>query len=161
MGGPVAPRPNYRIQRVAMRLTFLLLLGLSFGGCRTLAPSGPRYIVTLTPVSLGGGQPGRDPGLCIAVDPTDAQGVWWWQPGLSGCSRRITGPTVFRAHLATVATARDSGVTEVGFQVPVMEGPPRDFRLVLDHGGMRVAASGERVSTERRRDLDIPPAHGR
>ena len=157
MGGPVACRPNRRIQRSTMRLTFLLLLGLSIGACRTVSPSVPRYIVALTPVSLGGGQPG----LCIAVDPTDAQGVWWWQPGPSGCSSRITGPTVFRAQLATVAPARDSGPIEVGFQVPVMEGPPRDFRLVLYEDGMRIVASGERVSTERRRDLDIPPAHGR
>jgi hypothetical protein len=142
-----------------MRLTFLLLLGLSLGACRTVAPSVPRYIVTLTPVSLGVG-PGH-PGLCIAVDPADAQGVWWWQPGPSGCSSRITGPTVFRAHLATVATAQDSGATEVGFQVPLMSGPPRDFKLVVQDDSLRVAASGERVSTERRSTLDIPPAHGR
>ena len=142
-----------------MRFT-VLLLALSLGACRTLAPAAPRYIVTLTPVSLGIG-PGNHPGLCIAVDSADAQGVWWWQPGPSGCSSRITGPTVFRAHLATVATARGSGATEVGFQVPLMEGPPRDFRLVLQGDGMRVADSGERVSTERRSNLDIPLAFGR
>ena len=159
MGRPGAPRPNYRIQRATMRITVLLLLGLSLAACRTLAPSVPRYIVTLTPVSLGPGPGGT--GLCIAVDPADAQGVWWWQPGPSGCSSRITGPTVFRAHLATVATARGSGATEVGFQVPLIEGPPRDFRLVLQGDGMRVADSGERVSTERRSDLDIPRAFGR
>lgn len=141
-----------------MRLT-LLLLGLSLGACRTLAPAVPRYIVTLTPVSLGPGP--NDPGLCIAVDPADAQGVWWWQPGPSGCSSRITGPTVFRAHLATVATARGSGATEVGFQVPLMEGPPRDFRLVLHDAVMRVEPLGEQVSTERRSTLDIPSASGR
>ena len=69
--------------------------------------------------------------------------------------------TGFSAHLATVATDKDSGATEVGFQVPVMEGPPRELRLVLHDDDMRVVATGERVSTERRRDLDIPPAHGR
>jgi hypothetical protein len=73
----------------------------------------------------------------------------------------MTGPAVFPAHLATVATARDSGATEVGFQVPMIEGPPREFRLVLHDDGMRVVATGERVSTERRRNLDIPPAYGR
>jgi hypothetical protein len=140
-----------------MRRTFLLLLGLSLGACRTLAPSVSRYIVTSAPIKLVDGHPG----LCIAVDPADAQGVWWWEPGPSGCSSRTTGPTVFRAHLATVATARGSRATEVGFRVPMMSGPPREFRLVLDDDGMRVAASGERVSTERRSDLDIPPAYGR
>jgi hypothetical protein len=140
----------------AMPRTFLLLVGLSLGACRTLAPPVPRYIVTLTPINLAIGHPG----VCIAVDPTDAHGVWWWEPGPSGCSSRTTGPTVFRADLATVATAQGAA-TEVGFRVPLMSGPPRDFRLVLHDDGMRVAASGERVSTERRRDLDIPPAHGR
>jgi hypothetical protein len=154
-------RPTFRIEGRAMRRPFLLLLVLSLGACRTLAPAVPRYIVTLTPVSLGGGDPGRHPGLCIAVDPVDAQGVWWWQPGPSGCSSRITGPTVFRAHLATVTTATDSGATEVGFQVPVMEGPPREFKLVLHDASMRVVASGERVSTERRSAIDIPFAFGR
>ena len=159
MGRPGAPRPNYRIERSAMRVTVLLLLGLSLGACRTLAPPAPRYIVTLTPVSLGPGPGGT--GLCIAVDPADAQGVWWWQPGPSGCSTRITGPELFRADRATVATARDSGATEVGFQVPVMQGPPREFRLVLHDAVMRVGPSGEQVSTERRGTLDIPLAFGR
>jgi hypothetical protein len=56
----------------AARLIFPVLLVVFLFGCRPSAPSVPRYIVTATPVdAVGGGW-----GVCIAVDPTDAQGVW-------------------------------------------------------------------------------------
>jgi hypothetical protein len=38
----------------------------------------------------------------VAVDPTDPKGVWWWEPGRSGCSSRSTGPSAFRGDDATV-----------------------------------------------------------
>ena len=41
-----------------------------------------------------------------------------------------------------------------------MTGPPRDYTLVIEGGGLRDAASGEKVATERRNDLSIPAAHG-
>ena len=132
----------------------LLLLGLSLGACRTVVPSLPRYIVTFAPIQLAVGHPG----LCVAVDPTDAHGVWWWEPGRSGCTSRTTGPTVFAADLAKV-TARNGAATQVEFRVPLMAGPPRDYTLVIEGDGLRDAASGERVPTERRNDLNIPPAH--
>jgi hypothetical protein len=141
-----------------MRSTLLLLLlGLSPVACRSSAPSVPRYIVTVTPINLVGvGHPGH----CIAVDPTDAQGVWLWEPGPSGCSSRTTGPMVFRAQPATVAVPIGSGAIEVHFQLQLMSGP-RDVELLIQDGGTRVTASGVAVSTERRSDLDIPPAYGR
>jgi hypothetical protein len=157
MGRPRAPLPTSRVDRPAIGCTFLLLLGLSIGACRTSAPPVPRYIVTATAINLVGL---GHPGLCLAVDPTDAQGVWWWEPGPAGCSTRTTGPTVFRAQLATVAAPTRSGVIAVRFQLQLMSGP-RDVRLVLQDGGLRVTASDARVSTERRDDLDIPPAYGR
>ena len=132
----------------------LLLFGLSLGACRAFAPSVNDYIVTVTPVNLVGV---GHPGVCIAVNRADPQGVWWWEPGPSGCSSRTTGPTVFRGHLATVETPRGSDATEVGFQLQLMSGPPRDVRLVLHDGVVRDVASDVRVSTERRRNLDSPP----
>jgi hypothetical protein len=141
-----------------MRSTLLLLLlGLFQGACRSLAPLVPRYIVTVTPINLvGAGHPGH----CIAVDPTDAEGVWLWEPGPSGCSSRTTGPMIFRAQHATVAVPIGSGAVEVHFRLQLMSGP-RDVELLIQDGGMRVAVSGVVVSTERRSDLDIPPAYGR
>ena len=139
-----------------MRCTFLLVLGLSPAACRTSPPSVPRYIVTATPLNLA--DP-LHPGICLGLDPADAQGVWWWAPGPSGeCSKRTTGPTVFRAHVATVAASKVPGEIDVRFELPLISGP-RDVRLLLQDGNMRVAGSDERVSTGRRDDLDIPPFH--
>jgi hypothetical protein len=138
-------------------VTFIVVLGLSAAACGPSTPSAPRYIVTATPVDLVGV---GHPGLCVAVDPADEHGVWWWEPGPSGCSRRTTGPTVLRAQLATVATSRGSSDIEVRFQLPLMSGS-RDVRLQLQEGSMRVMASGARVPTARRADLNIPPAYGR
>jgi hypothetical protein len=67
---------------------------------------------------------------------------------------------VFTADRATVVTGQGATI-EVGFQVPLMEGPPREYRLVIQGDAMRDAVSGDKVSTERRSDLNIPPAHGR
>ena len=155
MGRPRASLPPARIDRSAICRTCVLLLGLSLGACRTSPPPTPRYIVTATPLNVVGV---GHPGLCIAVDPADAHGVWWWEPGPSGCSRRTTGPTVFRAELATVAASPGSAAIDVRFQLHLMSGP-RDIKLLLDESGMRVSPSGARVSTGRRADLDIPPAY--
>jgi len=54
----------------------------------------------------------------------------------------------------------DSGPIEVNFTLQLMSGP-RDVTLVLQNSEMRVAASGVRVATQRRADLEIPPAYGR
>lgn len=133
-----------------------LLLVVSLVGCRTSAPSGPRYIVTATPVdAVNGGW-----GLCIGIDPTDAHGVWWWQPGPSGCATRITGPTVFRADRAEVKTSRGSNSISASFTLQLHSGT-RDINLALQDSEMRVTASAVRVPTERRANLDIPPAFGR
>jgi hypothetical protein len=67
---------------------------------------------------------------------------------------------IFRAQHATVAVPIGSGAVEVHFRLQLMSGP-RDVELLIQDGGMRVAVSGVVVSTERRSDLDIPPAYGR
>jgi len=134
----------------------VLFLGLSVGACRTASRSVPRYIVTTKPLDIVGV---GHPGLCIAIDPTDEHGVWWWEPGPSGCSTRTTGPTVFRAQLATVTANRGSDDIDVRFTLQLMNGS-RDVRLHLQDGGLSVTGSGARVPTQRRDDLNIPPAYG-
>ena len=134
--------------------SIVLLLGLPLLACRSSAPPVPRYIVTTAPIGVVGV---AHPGLCIAVDPTDTGGVWWWEPGRSGCASRSTGPTVFRAEGATVTPPAASGAIEVHFKLQLMVSGARDIRLVLEDGGMRDVASGARVATGRRNDLDVPP----
>jgi hypothetical protein len=131
----------------------LLCLGLLFG-CSTLAPALPRYTVTANPVNVVTGL-----GLCIAVGPGDKQGIWWWQPGPSGCASRIPGPTVFRAEHGVVS--RSAGSVYARFTLPLVDGRSLDVKLALQDSEMRIADSQIRVSTQRRSDLDIPFAYGR
>jgi hypothetical protein len=145
------------MRELTARFTFPLLLLVPFlVGCRGSAPSVPRYTVTTTPVDVVG----AGFGLCIAVDRTDAQGVWWWQPGPSGCASRITGPAVFRAERAQVRTSTDSSFVYASFTLQLHRGT-RDVQLALQDSEMRITGSDIRVSTQRRADLEIPPAFDR
>jgi hypothetical protein len=99
-----------------------------------------RYVVTAAP--LGVGVPAK---LCLAVDPADVHGVWWWEPGTNGCANRSTGP---------------DGAIEVAFRLPlhaqVGERDSIDVRLTIEGGRMRSSASAEGVAVATRRDLEIP-----
>jgi len=139
----------------ARRSTLPLLIALFLSGCDTSTHPAPRYIVTTTPVDVVGGVL-----VCIAVDPADAHGVWWWQPGPSGCATRITDPTVFAAEHASVTPSRDGGLVEASFKMHFMSGP-HDVQLALKDSEMRISGTDVRVSTRRRGDLEIPPAFRR
>lgn len=158
------PRRRRSEEPVFCRARFvaaILLLSVSVA-CQ----SGPRYTVTATPINLIG--PGH-PGHCIAIDPTDPEGVWTWEPGLVGttsrsspnngyssdCSRRSTGPSVLRADQARV-TATASGASEVHFQMQLIIGGPLDVSLILQDGVLRNPARGTHVATSHRSDLDVP-----
>jgi hypothetical protein len=133
-------------------------LGLALIACRSMPPEPARYVVTTAPLGVRG----VSPGLCVAVDPTDPQGIWWWEPGRSGCSSRSTGPGVFRAEHATVAAPSQSGAIEVRFRLQLIVGPGStmpdfaDLEILLQDGSMRAMASGVLVPTERRNDLEVP-----
>jgi hypothetical protein len=110
--------------------------------------------VTATPIEVGLG----NLGLCIAVDPLDQHGVWWWEPGATGCSTRSTGPAVFHADEATVSATMPSGATALAFRLQTHSStrPYIDVHLMLEGNHMRALQTGKRVSLQRRRDLDIP-----
>ena len=135
------------------------LIGCSVGR-QSIPQSQPpvaRYVVTATPIDIGIAFQ-----ACIAVDPTDPQGVWWWRPVESDCSRRSTGPGVIHAEHAAVSPPARSGAIEARFRVQLHGRPGStlpafaDVQLVLDDGGMRAIQTGARVPTRRRTDLDIP-----
>jgi hypothetical protein len=139
-----------------------LLLCLGLGACRSpfrSIPSVPHFIVSGAPLGLVNDQ---HPGLCVAVDPGDPKGVWWWEPGRSGCSSRSTGPDVFHAYDAAVVTRPDTRDVDVRFRVQLIVGPGwtgpdfKDVRLVLRDGRMEVVGSTDSVSTVRRHDLVLP-----
>ena len=131
-----------------MRLA-CFLVALAVVSCQSV----PRYIVTDTPVDVG-----VAPGLCIAVDPNDEHGVWWWQAGQHGCASQSTGPGLFHPEDAIVSRAAASGPVAISFRLGTHSNtrPWVDVRLTLDQTGMRSSATGSQVSVTRRTNLDIP-----
>ena len=68
--------------------------------------SQPRYIVTSTPLKVI--DPAH-PGLCIAIDPKDPKGIWWWDAGRSGCTDRSS--STMNADRASVTRGRRARLT--------------------------------------------------
>jgi hypothetical protein len=144
-------------------MRIIVLLGFVLVACRSmpaqLAPAA-RYVVTAEPIDVG-----IAPKLCIAVEPANPQGVWWWHPGDRGCSNRSTGPGVFRAEHVTVVEMR-SATIEVRFRMQLILGPGStrpdftDVELVIQDASMHDVASGARVPVMRRSDLDVPAQPG-
>ena len=141
---------------------FLFLLAFSLVACRPARqshPSVPRYLVTASPIAVGLGSWS----LCVAVDPLDPHGVWWWEPGASGCASRSTGPGVFHAEAATVSQTTKTGPTAISFRLQTHSAthPFIDVRLVVEDDNLRAVESGTRAALQRRTDLEIPEMPGR
>ena len=138
-----------------MFLIFLFLLAL-----QTPSPAAilDRYVVTSRPIDVGLGPAG----LCIAVDPANPHGVWWWQPGRTGCASRSTGPGVFPAESAGVVAASPSGRLDISFRVPTHSSarPFIDVRAIIENGVMRRPSSKAEVPVYRRKDLEIERVGG-
>lgn len=130
----------------------LVILWAMFPVARTKS-----YLVTQRTIDVG-----LALGLCIAVDLEDAAGVWWWEPGRSGCGRRSTGPGVFHPEAATVARSGQNGAYEVGFRLGTHSTtrPFIDVRLLVAQGTMRAAGSTKGVPLVRRSELEIPEVYG-
>jgi hypothetical protein len=125
---------------------FVLLVTLSAASCRTTE----RYIATASPIdAIGVSQLA----LCVAVDPGNVQGVWWWRPGRSGCSTRSS--SIVQGQVAKV-TVLASGNIEASFQLPMQVGEPRKVELVFSAGTVQASATGVSVRSERRTALDMP-----
>jgi ribosomal protein S18 acetylase RimI-like enzyme len=115
-----------------------------------------RYVVTSTPLRVGLAD---SMGLCIAVDASETQGVWWWEPGASGCATRSTGPDVFHADDARVFRSTESNVVTVAFRLQLHSARPPSFidvRLVVEQDRMRTLDSRAAVAVHRRQDLNVP-----
>jgi catechol 2,3-dioxygenase-like lactoylglutathione lyase family enzyme len=150
--GGVTPRGELLAERLVVEPSKAHGLWLEFVGPAS-APADGRYLVTSTAMDVGVG-----PGLCVAVDPQDPQGVWWWQPGASGCTSRSTGPQVFHADMAAVSPSPRPEVTAVAFRLGLISRTPTylDVRLAIEDGRMRSLDTGAAVALQRRSDLEIP-----
>jgi hypothetical protein len=101
-----------------MRVVVSALAILLLVACRSIRTHDerPQYFVTATPLAVDGGPSG----LCVAVDPIALSGVWWWEPGRSGCSSRSTGPGVFHGDDAKVARRVRSATIDAHFRLPLI-----------------------------------------
>jgi hypothetical protein len=135
------------------RGSLLILLTFVLFACASTSHPPARYLVTESPIDVGVGT-----GLCVAVDPADQHGIWWWQPGASGCGSRSTGPGVFHAEEATVSRPTPAGETALGFRVGTHSAtrPFIEVRLVMKNGRMRALESGAEVAVQPRTVLDVP-----
>jgi len=148
------------------RLIVTVVLAVASATCRSTPvarPRSPHYVVSADPISVRSG-PG---GLCVAIDPADPNGVWWWGPGRSGCSTRntIPGPHQENAkgltalfQVTDAVVSRDkAGATEARFRLP-MHGPPDfvDVDLIIHNGHMLCVATGAQVRARQMSHLDIP-----
>jgi hypothetical protein len=142
-------RPTRRAMRA---LNIFLVVVLAQGACHSVAR---RYIVSVTPIDVG-----LSPGLCVGVDPTDPQGVWWWEAGHDDCSSRSTGPGLFHPENATVAQVAGGGPMLVTFRLPTHSDsrPFVDVRLAVEAAEVRSIETGSRAPIEYRKVLDIPEA---
>jgi len=129
-----------------MTRCFVACLMTVLGACA----SHPRYIVTSTPLRVI--DPAH-PGLCIAIDPTDPKGIWWWDAGRSGCTDRSSSTVAADRASVTRATA---GRVDASFQVALMSGRNLQVRLEAFDGRIRDAVSGLSVPAERRPILETP-----
>jgi len=135
----------------------IVLLAVALAACRT-SPAAPRFIVTAAPIDTGV----SSQRLCVGVDPAEPRGVWWWEPGLSGCTSRSTGPDLFRAERALVTSRGESEAFEVSFRMQLKRAadsvlpPYADVHLTVQDRAIRAAASGASVAIARRADLEVP-----
>jgi len=124
-------------------------------GCHSVLPrnvAASNYLVTGTPINVG-----LAPGLCIAIDPDNERGVWWWEAGASGCTTRSTGPGLFPGDQATVSRS-SPGTTTAAFRLPTHSStrPYIDVRVVVERGQMRELDTHAQVGIQPRSNLHIP-----
>lgn len=145
------------------RATLLALLASQVFACRaarTPQPSRARYAATATPIAVGLG----NLGLCIAIDAADPRGVWWWEPGASGCATRSTGPSVFRGDEASVSSpARNATNASFRLQTHSDTRPFIIVRLTMTGNTMTSLDTGSQATLQPLNDLEIPeiPPRGR
>jgi hypothetical protein len=132
----------------------MLLVTGFLTGCRSAPPPVPRYIVTAAPLPLLGPSP-PSTSFCVAVDSNDPKGVWWWEPGRTGCASRSTGPTVFAAQDARVARSSSDGF-DVWFGIQLKDNSVRRISLEVHEDRVRQQPSGPSVSAIRRATLELP-----
>ena len=115
--------------------------------------SATRYLVTEQPIDIG-----LSVGFCVAVEPGNPKGVWWWEPGATGCTSRSTGRAALPGEQAQVSSATAGKPITVSFRVGTHSKtrPYVDVRLTIAGDEIRLVGSDQRTPVKRRGDLDVP-----
>lgn len=119
---------------------------------------GRTYLMTATPIYVGLGTKG----MCIAIDPQDSTGVWWWQSWRPTCATRSTGPGVFHAENGRVSTSPRSKVIGAHLRLDLIPRPGQrqqehvDIDVAFEGNRVRSPATGATVAISRRNNLEIP-----
>ncbi len=144
-------------------VTFVVTVGISHCPVRmdegnSIHDSEPRYLVTDSAIDVAMGIR-----LCVAVDPADKHGIWWWGPGATGCDSRSTGPDLFHPSDASVVRSADSTILSFRLGTHSDTRPFVDVRLKVAGTHMRSEETAAQVSLQRRTTLDVPlvPPRGR
>lgn len=137
------------------------IVALIFGAGTQQTPS--KYLVTGDPIRVHAGPAG----LCVAINPVDPTGIWWWGPGRSGCTSRNTEThenakgieALF--HAPDAAVSRDpSGTVHARFRLGLHARPGEPDYLDIDlserDGVIRCASTQASVKAKRLDRLDIP-----
>jgi hypothetical protein len=114
-----------------------LVVGFMCGGCGRAVrddAQAPRYVVTASPIDVRVGS-----GLCVAVDPSDPKGVWWWHPGkdCSGAGRKNHEGALPRGHVPPRACA-------CGVLLPAQAGGPEERSHEARRAGLGHRLRGRR-----------------
>jgi hypothetical protein len=124
--------------------------------CWSIAPLGaetPRYIITTAPIRVDAGS-----GLCLAIDPVDPHGIWWWQPGRSGCTSRMTTEILHAIDARVSRTS--SGEVDGSFRLPLHGGPGLPYFVDVDlkvrRRAMTETHTGATVTIVWKTNLNVP-----
>jgi hypothetical protein len=118
-------------------------------GVRRTSP--PRYAVTALPLDVGV----RPVMFCLAIDPNEPSGLWWWEPGPSGCTSRSTGPGVFHGDHTEVRSS-GTGDVDARFEIQLHGAGARRVEIGIANDTILAKSTGAGVPVERRYTLDIP-----
>ena len=143
-----------------------MFIALIFGAGAFAQHARSKYVVTSDPIRVHAGPAG----LCVAIDPSDATGVWWWGPGRSGCTSRdtVVGPgqenvqgiaALFHAIDAAVSTD-PSGTVHARFRLGLHARPGQpefvDINLTEKSDVIRCSSTHAAVQAKRLDILNIP-----
>ena len=139
------------------------LVVLVFATETTSQPARSKYVVSAEPIRVHTGPAG----LCVAIDPVDRAGIWWWGPGRSGCTTRntethenATGIAALFHPTDAVVSMDPSGTVHAHFRLGLHARPGEpeylEIDLTAESDAIRCTSTQATVKVKWLNVLDIP-----